>query len=84
MSGIRSLRRKLHYFYLLSKEIVTERETYMDYEFMKHVNQLAIDRELEEIKKIKRRHQEEQDKRDAVKAIAVIIGAMLFVGFMGG
>lgn len=56
----------------------------MDYEFMRHVNRLAIDRELEEIKKIKRRHQEEQDKRDAVKAIAVIIGAMLFVGFMGG
>lgn len=60
----------------------------MDYEFMRHITDVQIQKEVDErmtqdaIKK--KQIQEKQDKRDAVKAIAVIIGAMLFVGFMGG
>lgn len=56
----------------------------MDWEMMKHVNQLAINRENLELEKIRQAKQKKKDKKNAIKLIVVTFLSMLLVGLLGG
>lgn len=56
----------------------------MDWEMMKHVNELTLQRERKERETIRKQRQEEKDKHDALLAIIFIFTSILIVGFLGG
>lgn len=56
----------------------------MDWEMMKHINGLTLEKERKERETIRKQKQEEKDKHDALLAIIFIFTSILIVGFLGG
>ncbi len=56
----------------------------MDWEMMKHVNELTLQRERKERETIRKQRQEEKDKHDALIGIIFTFLSILIVGFLGG
>lgn len=56
----------------------------MDWEMMKHINELTLQRERQERETIRKQRQEEKDKHDAAILITAFIVCVLVIGLLGG